>query len=213
MAKNLTVNIFSGKKEASSLTLPKEIFAVSASTKLITQYVYVYLNNLKKDKHQTKTRSMVRGSTRKIYKQKGTGRARHGDKQAPIFVGGGVAFGPTGEHRKLKLTKKMKRKALFYTLSLKASQNNIRIVADKLFDKIEKTKDAQALLTKLGIKENTKASIVLGHEYKARNCFNNISFVKVNVPSGVNAYRVLKASELIFSEQGLSEFTKLFKHE
>jgi len=101
---------------------PKEIFAVKASDKLLSQYVYVYLNNLKKGRHKTKTRGEVAGSTRKIYRQKGTGRARHGDIKAPIFVGGGVAFGPTGQYRRLKLTKKMRRKALFYALSLKLKE-------------------------------------------------------------------------------------------
>ena len=207
------MKIFSGKKEEASMVLPKEIFDVKASSKLISQYVYIYLSNLKKDKHKVLTRSEVRGSTRKIYKQKGTGRARHGANTAPIFVGGGVAFGPTGEHRKLKLTKKMKRKALFYTLSLKVAQNDLRVVDDKLFSKLEKTKQAEDLLKKLEIKNKGKANLVLSQDSKAKIYFNNIEKVKVNVPCGLNAYRVLKASELVFSESGLSEFIKLFKHE
>ena len=193
------------------ITLPKEIFSVKASDKLLSQYVYVYLNNLKKGRHQTKTRSMVTGSTRKIYRQKGTGRARHGDIKAPIFVGGGIAFGPTGDYRQLKLTKKMRRKALFYALSLKAKEKKIMVANSALVDKVNKTKQAESLLTSLQLKGDL--ILVLPHHDKVQIYFHNLDNLTVNEPMALNAYRVLQAKNLIFTDKSLSEFISVFKHE
>ncbi|OGK64410.1 50S ribosomal protein L4 [Candidatus Roizmanbacteria bacterium RIFOXYB2_FULL_41_10] len=193
------------------IKLPKEIFGVVASDKLLAQYVYVYLNNLKKGRHQTKTRSMVTGSTRKIYRQKGTGRARHGDIKAPIFVGGGIAFGPTGDYRQLKLTKKMRRKALFYALSLKAKDKKLFLVNSALVDKVNKTKQAQDLLGSIKLKGSS--ILILPHHDKAQTFFQNLYGLTVNEPMALNAYRVLQAKNLIFTEKSVAEFISLFKHE
>ncbi len=193
------------------IKLPKEIFNVKASDKLLSQYVYVYLNNWKKGFSQTKTRSAVAGSTRKIYRQKGTGRARHGDVKAPIFVGGGVALGPTGDYRQLKLTKKMRRKALFYSLSLKSKSKNLLVIDQKQVDKVKKTKEAASLLEQAKI--NNKTLLVLPHHDEAAQYFYNLDSLKVNEPMGLNAYKVLKAKQVVFTDQSLAEFIKLFKHE
>jgi large subunit ribosomal protein L4 len=191
--------------------LPKDIFGVKASDKLLSQYVYVYLNNLKKGRSQTKTRSQVVGSTRKIYRQKGTGRARHGSNKAPIFVGGGVAFGPTGDYRQLKLTKKMKRKALFYALSLKLQEKRLVLVKEIQISKINKTKQASVFLA--GLKYQKPAILVLPHAHKTQVCFHNLTDLTVNEPCALNAYKVLKSQTLIFTDKSLAEFISLFKHE
>lgn len=210
--KDLTLPIFSGKSDSEkSVTLPASIFGVKVSPKLITQYVYTYLNNLKKGKGKVKTRSEVTGSTRKIYRQKGTGRARHGDIKAPIFVGGGVALGPTGDYRKLKLTKKMRQKALFATLTDKLEAKKIKVVADSLLSKIKKTKEASALITKVIDKSKGESFLVLPHSDKSRLFFQNVDEAYMNEVSALNAYRVLKAKEVIFTEKSLTEFVNLFK--
>ena len=98
-------------KEKGAAELPKEIFTVEASPKLLAQYVRVYLVNRRQGTASTKTRGEVSGSTRKIYKQKGTGKARHGDIKAPIFTGGGVVGGPKPQDYSLKLNKKQTKKA------------------------------------------------------------------------------------------------------
>src|SRR3989338_9847754 len=105
--------------------MPKEIFAVEASPRLLAQYVRVYLANRRQGTASAKTRAEVKGSTRKIYKQKGTGKARHGDIKAPIFIGGGVVGGPIPRDFSLKFNKKQKRKVLFYALTLKLKQKDI----------------------------------------------------------------------------------------
>src|SRR3989344_4073637 len=78
------------------VTLPVKVFGVKADPALLAQAVRIYLGNQRKSSAKTKTRAEVEGSTRKIYRQKGTGRARHGSIRAPIFVGGGIAHGPDG---------------------------------------------------------------------------------------------------------------------
>ena len=194
-----------------NISFPKEIFGVKASDRLLSQYVYVYLNNLKKGRHKTKTRSEVKGSTRKIYRQKGTGRARHGDIKAPIFVGGGVALGPTGEYRQLKLTKKMRRKALFYSLSLKLKAKKILVLSEAALTKIKKTKQAAELLKEIKVEKS--ALFILPHKSDKAQYFYNLENIIINEPMAINAYKVLKSELIIFSEPGLTEFIKLFKHE
>src|SRR3990170_5938571 len=114
---------------AGKTDLPEEIFAVKASPRLLAQAVRVYLANQRLAQARAKTRGEVKGSGKKIWRQKGTGRARHGDAQAPIFVGGGVAHGPTGrENYKLKLPKRLKRRALFAALTQKIEEKELVIV-------------------------------------------------------------------------------------
>ena len=103
---------------AESIVLPKEIFDVKVNDPLMAQAVRVYLANQRRGTVKTKSRGEVKISTRKIYRQKGTGRARHGAASAPIFVGGGIAFGPRQRDYSLKLNQKMKKAALFIQLSL-----------------------------------------------------------------------------------------------
>src|SRR3989338_4919632 len=122
----LTIPVYDlNGKEKGTVELAKEIFAVEASPKLLAQYVRVYLANRRQGTASTKTRGEITGSTRKIYKQKGTGRDRHGDIKAPIFVGGGTVGGPKPRDYSLKFNKKQTKKALFYSLSLKFKEQGI----------------------------------------------------------------------------------------
>ena len=123
---NLTIPVYDlDGKEKSTLEVAKEIFGIESNPKLIAQYVRVYHANQRQGTSSTKTRGEVRGSTRKIYRQKGTGKARHGDIKAPIFVGGGVVGGPQPGKHSLKLNKKQIKKSLFTALSLKFNAGDI----------------------------------------------------------------------------------------
>lgn len=127
-----------GKKKG-TLTLPPELFAVKVNKALLAQAVRVYLSNQREGSASTKTRGKVEGSTRKIYKQKGTGRARHGSIRAPIFVGGGIVFGPHPRDYSLEFPKKMRRQALASALTSQYQSGNI-VVVDGLHDLAVKTK-------------------------------------------------------------------------
>ncbi|MEX1052738.1 MAG: 50S ribosomal protein L4, partial [Patescibacteria group bacterium] len=126
----LAVFDLSGKKSTKTVTLPQDIFGSKASDILLAKYVRVYLANKRSWSAVTKTRAEVTASTRKIYRQKGTGRARHGALTAPLFVGGGTTHGPKGIGRKLKLNKKQIKQALFGALSKINQNNNLFILSD-----------------------------------------------------------------------------------
>jgi large subunit ribosomal protein L4 len=132
-----TANIFNvpvlplSGKTASKIKLDPEIFGIKPSPKAVAQAVRVFLSRRRNANAKSKTRSEVKGTRAKIWPQKGTGRARHSDRFAPIFVGGGVAHGPRGNQNfNLKLSKGLKRLALHSLLSDKFANDKIIIVAD-----------------------------------------------------------------------------------
>lgn len=146
----LSIKVFDLEgKEKKELVLAKEIFSVKVSPKLLAQYVRVYLANQRQGNASTKTRGEVIGSTRKIYRQKGTGKARHGDIKAPIFVGGGVVGGPTPRDYSLKMNKKQKQKALFGALSLKYEKKLIFGLTETALKTEPKTKIMASFLKKM----------------------------------------------------------------
>jgi len=117
----------SGRKTA-TITLPNSVFDVHVSKTLLAQAVYVYQTNKRQQSAHVKTRGDVAGSGRKIYRQKGTGRARHGDRYAPIFVGGGVAHGPAGQTWNRSLSKQMKKKAFAAALTIRNKEGVVAVV-------------------------------------------------------------------------------------
>ncbi len=141
-------------KKIGDTTLPKELFGVSLSPDLIHQVVTVQRSNRRQGTAHAKDRGAVSGGGKKPWAQKGTGRARHGSIRSPIWVGGGVTFGPLKDRNyKKKISKKMRRKALFMVLSAKAKED-LLFVLDKFdLDKI-KTKQFNDILAKLPCKDN-----------------------------------------------------------
>ncbi len=143
--------------KSGQIDLPKEIFAAKINEPLMTQAVRVYLSNQRQALARAQTRSEVNRTKAKWFRQKGTGRARHGARSAPIFVGGGKAHGPTGEQNYcLKMSKAMKKKALFSALTAKLKDKEIIIV--KGMEKVEpKTKKMSEILQKFA--KNWKLSL------------------------------------------------------
>src|SRR3989339_2278990 len=116
-------------QQGEKIKLPEKIFGAKVKPIVMAQAVRVYLSNQRKALAKTKTRADVAKTTAKMFKQKGTGRARHGSYAAPIFVGGGVAHGPSGEQNyKLSLSSKMRKLALLGALSAKASAHEIMVI-------------------------------------------------------------------------------------
>lgn len=157
---SLKISVYDTKgKAVETISLPKEIFGVKVNTNLMTQAVRVYLANQRRGTVKTKSRGEVNISTRKIYRQKGTGRARHGAASAPIFVGGGLAFGPRQRDYSLKLSQKMRKSALFSALSSKLKAEEIKIVAG--LEKLEpKTKIFANVMKNLSLNDK-KTQILL----------------------------------------------------
>jgi large subunit ribosomal protein L4 len=194
--------------EAGVVELPEGIFNVNCSERLLAQYVRVYLANQRQGTHKTKKRGEVNASTRKIYKQKGTGRARHGAKSAPTFVGGGVAFGVEPQSYTLRLSKKQRQKALYTSLSLKRKEDMVMIL--KNTDTLKgKTKEMNEMLSKCGVTMKTKALFVFGNKENEAPFIlglRNITHVRSTDCHLLNAYEVLNARKLLFTQEGLNEF-------
>ena len=193
------------------MTLPKEFFDTEFSDTLIAQTIRVALANRRSSFAKTKTRSEVAGTRKKVWAQKGTGNARHGNRTAPIFVGGGSALGPDGQQNyTLKISKVMKKKALFALLTKFAKDKKILIVDD--FTKMEpKTKSGVKLIT--GLKANDE---VLSKSRKigiitdktivpVKRSFSNLKDVTLLSLASLNVYDISKQNYLIFSNEAIAQ--------
>jgi len=188
----------SGTKKP-KISLPAKIFGAKPNPALMAQAVRVFLSNQRIARAKTKTRSEVKRSKAKWYRQKGTGRARHGARSAPIFVGGGRAHGPTGEQNYEKaMPKKMGRAALISALSSRARDKEI-IIVDGL-EKIKKTKEMAKIL-----KEVTGPFLLI-----LSGKLENVILATRNIPSlaliqakSLNAYEVLKAGKILITREAI----------
>lgn len=194
----MKAKVYTLKAEAKAdFSLPKEFEKVSAVS-LLAQAVRVYEDRTHFGLSRVKTRSEVNISRKKIYKQKGTGGARHGAKSAHIFVGGGVVHGPTGMKRDLKMPINMKRAALLAALSNKFEAKTAILVEG--LSKIKKTNEAGKAIELLKKASNIKSKVlvVLGaKDVTISRFFKNIKDVEVAKYSDLNAFLVLKKSLIL----------------
>lgn len=201
-------------KKTGDFELPKEIFGGKINPPLMAQAVRVYLSNQRKAFAKTKTRSEVSGSGRKIWRQKGTGRARHGDRYAPIFVGGGRAHGPKGnQNYELKMPKKMKKAALYSALASKFKAERIILVKNwsAIEPKTKKTQEIMINLLKKNWSRKKKYLVVFPKKIKeAKRGFQNLPFVDLLLANSLNAYQVLNHDWLIFD---LDSIKKMIQEE
>jgi len=193
----------SGTKATTAAKLDASVFAVMPENHELLKLAYVaYLANGRENLAVTKTRGLVSGGGKKPWKQKGTGRARFGSSRNPIWRGGGIAFGPTGEEN---YTKKMhvnaKRLALRQALSLAASEDRIKVV--ETFDcKDGKVSSTSQLLKKVGAKGSTLIVVSLKDELVER-ATRNLTGVKAVHASYLNVYDIMNADTLVISEKSL----------
>jgi len=206
------VDVYSLKgAKKGKVSLPSSLFAAKINPSLMAQAVRVYLANQRKALAKTKTRSEVVRTRAKAWRQKGTGRARHGSRGAPIFVGGGVAHGPRGnQNYKLRLSKKMRRQALASALSSKLKEKEI-LVVDGLEEIAPKTREMVQVLTALGLKKGAKKLLVLAEDGKnILLASRNIKEVTLVPASSLSTYQVLKASKIIFPKKAIGTLEKTF---
>lgn len=194
----MKAKLYTLKAEAKTdISLPKEYEKRNAFS-LMAQVVRVYEDRAHFGLSRVKTRSEVNVSRRKIYKQKGTGGARHGAKSAHIFVGGGVVHGPTGMKRDLNMPVNMKRKALTVALANKFASGKAVLVEG--INKITKTREANNALVALKEKLNIKSKVLVvlaNSDAKIFKFFKNIKDVDVVKFSDLNAFLVLKRSLIL----------------
>lgn len=211
-----TANVYNMEgKIVSKVNLPKEVFSAKVNDSLMAQAVRVYLANQRMGTASTKNRGEITGTTKKVWRQKGTGRARHGSRKAPIFVGGGVAFGPRPRDYSLKIPKKMKRAALFSALSYKQNNGEIKLITG-LEKILPKTKLMAKVVKKLGF-DSKKINVLLVMPDKAKNGFENvyragknIEGLKILNANAINTYEVLDNQSVLFMKDAVLAVEKHF---
>lgn len=198
----------SGSKATTPVKLDKAVFGVTPENHELLKAAYVaYLANGRTSAAKTKTRGLVRGGGRKPWKQKGTGRARFGSSRNPIWRGGGIVFGPTGEENySHKMHTSAKRTALRQALSVAADTNNI-IVIENFIVKDAKTTEALKLLTKIGATKNTLL-IIAEKTPEILRATNNLNDVKVVQATYVNVYDVMNADHVVITADALKTVTE-----
>lgn len=209
----LSASVFDTKgKVAGKITLPAEIFGVKVNNPLLSQAVRVYLANQRQGTVKTKDRGEVDRTSRKVWQQKGTGRARHGSRRAPIFVGGGVVFGPRPRDYSLNLSKKMKTLALFSALSSKLKDQGLKII--KGLEAIEpKTKIMVQVLKNLGIKNTSRVLLVIPKAKESENVYRagrNIEGIEILSANTLNAYKVLDNAQVLLMKGSIDVIKDTF---
>ncbi len=202
------VNI-SGKETGAKVQLPESVFGVTPNDHAIYLDVKQYLANQRQGTHKSKQRNEIAGSTRKLYKQKGTGGARAGSIKSPLFNGGGRVFGPQPRDYSFKLNKKLKSLARKSALAYKAQDNSIVVLEDFSFDSI-KTKNYLNLVNALNL-ANEKTLLVLPEQNN--NIYlssRNIQKTKVITAGDLNTYDVLNAGKLLLTANSLKTLEEAF---
>jgi len=208
----LEINKYSAKgKEVGKIELPAALFAAEAKNPraLLYEVIKMYRANQRQGTSSVKNRAAITGSTKKLFKQKGTGNARPGDIKTPLRVGGGMAFGPQPHDWYKKIPKKKKRLALKLALSAKAAEGEVIVVES--FDLEEpNTKFARELIEKL-ITEKKRALVLVDSSAPAIvRSFSNLPYVSMNRADSTFAYEVLNAGTLIITEDALEKMVEVF---
>jgi len=185
--------------------LAPKVFEAPINEALIHQSVVTTLANRRQGTADTKTRGEVSHTTKKVYRQKGTGRARQGMRSAPHYKGGGVVFGPHPRDYSMSLPKKMRRAALLSALTVKANDNGILLVKQFAFEEA-KTRHAAALLSALKISGKKRVLVVVRsweEDESTVRTFRNLANVDLITADMLGTYDVLTASCLLFDQASL----------
>ena len=200
---NIEVLNIEGLK-SKSVDISENVTGLKVNNKLLKYVIDWQLNHAKRRLAKTKQRNEIKGSTRKIYAQKGTGGARHASRKAPIFVGGGVAHGPKGDNYKIKkINKKMRRLALAQTISKKNANKELYIL-DDIKTKVKKTKTFNAFL----VKNNINNVLIISDKETQKNIYKsvrNIPDLKLINDEGANVYDLIKYKNVLFTTSSIKK--------
>lgn len=195
--------------KAGEMQLSDAHFGVKPVVSLVHETVVVQMANARRAIAHTKNRGEVRGGGKKPWKQKGTGRARHGSIRSPIWIGGGITFGPRNERNfALKVNRKAKQKALFMTLSDKLTHGNLLVLEDWK-PTVVKTKTFAELLTKLPVKKSALFVVANSSPEKVRMA-QNLDNVWVATANSLNVMDVLRYGTVIFEKDAVAAFEKVY---
>jgi large subunit ribosomal protein L4 len=197
-------------KEKESRELPAAVFGAEVNEHLLYEAVRAYRANQRQGNASTKERADVSASGAKPYRQKGTGRARAGTRQSPIWRGGGVVFGPHPRDYRIDLPKKIKRQALLSALSKRAGNGDIMLIDDLDYPE-PKTKTMAGLLRNMD-SDNKKILLLLGEiRETVIKSARNIHNLKTTLGHLVSVYDVLWADKIIITESAMRKMEEVFK--
>lgn len=194
-----------GQKTGRSVELPQDIFGIEPNDHVIYLAVKQYLAAGRAGTHKVKTRAEVKGASRKLHKQKGTGGARKGNIRNPLYKGGGTIFGPKPHKYDIKLNRKVKDLAKISALSYKAKDESIVVVEDINLE-TPKTKQVFDILGKLSVAD--KKTIVVLSEYNDSLYLStrNIPNITTTLLADINTYEIMNADVLVFTESAIGIF-------
>ena len=210
--KTFLLNILNISGEDSGKTLDLSQFDnVEINDHLIYLYIKYYLANQRQGTHKSKERSEIKGSTRKLIRQKGNGGARRGDIKSPILHGGGRVFGPKPNDYNIKMNKKERDLALLSSLKHRLLEKNLNIISD--FDlSTPKTKNFISVIENLKINANKNLIVVKDVNKNLLLSSRNIQSVKVKNVENLNVYDIVSSGRILFDEKGIDSLCKrLFK--
>lgn len=206
-----TIDVFDiTGKVVGSISLPENIFHAKVNPVLMAQAVRVYLANQRQGDASTLSRNEVSGSTRKIYRQKGTGRARHGSKKAPIFVHGGIAHGPKPKDYSLHLSKNMRQAALRSALTSRALAKEIMVI-DGLSVIEPKTKIIVGALKAMNIEKGKTLLVMPEHMQTVYKAGRNIENLAITQATQLTTYQVLHHKRIMFMKEAIEALGKEIK--
>ena len=200
----------SGEK-VGTVTLPDELFAVSCNNPnaVLYEVINMYRANQRQGNSCKKTRGEVKGSTRKLFSQKGTGRARVGNVRTPVRRGGGLAFPPKPKDWYTAIPKKKKRLALKIALSMKAKLEGVYIIENVSFDK-PSTREARDIINKIFPERGKKLFVINNSDTNIVKSFSNLPDVNMDRADRLFAYEVLNCRYLILTEDALKTAQEVF---
>ncbi|MEP6711541.1 MAG: 50S ribosomal protein L4 [Ferruginibacter sp.] len=197
-----------GEKTGRTIELPEEIFGIEPNDHVIYLAVKQYQGAQRQGSHKVKTRAEVKGSSKKLHKQKGTGGARKGNLRNPLYKGGGTIFGPKPHKYDIKLNRKVKDLAKMSALAYKAKENNIVVLEDITME-APKTRTFSGILKSLNIGRKKALFIIPEYDDNMYLSLRNVQGINGTVISDMNTYDILNANVLVFSESA----AKLFNEE
>ena len=199
----LEVLKITGESTGRKVQLNENIYGIEPNDHCIYLDTKQYLANQRQGTHKAKTRSEISGSTRKLFRQKGTGGARRGDINSPVLRGGGRVFGPVPRDYSFKLNKKVKQLARRSALSYKMQEANIVILEDFTFDTI-KTKQMVNVLNNLKVNGGKNLFVLPETNMNVVLSARNIQRTKIELARNLNTYDILNAKKLFITESSLA---------
>lgn len=204
----LEVYKVNGQKSSKKVNLSKDIFEIEPNDHAIWLDTKQIMARRRQGTHSSKERSDVKGSTRKIKRQKGTGTARFGDIKNPLFRGGGRIFGPHPRYYGFKLNKKVKKLARRSALSYKAKDQELLILEDFTFEQ-PKTKQFIELLGHFDLNDKKTLLVIPESNDNIMLSARNLQKAKVISANSLNTYDILNANKLLIAESSIKEIEKI----